>query len=265
MQTQTDAERIRKLGGQNIEVFGNCKFDEASDSLNADPVFWRNELGIDPIRPVIVIGSSRGEAEEKLIAEAIIGLDAQFVWAPRHLERVDALKATLVQAGIPVGQRSLGETFASSRLHEDSGFFAEAQSGKVSQGKTLFSPEVLLLDTYGELSEIYCAADIVIVGGGFDNLGGQNLIQPLAHGKPVIQGPHMQNFRDVSEAAKRSGATMVCATSNELRATLDDLIGNPTKRLEMGKAAKELVAKNLGASKRYAEAIVEASRIVIKN
>ncbi|MBI3721681.1 MAG: glycosyltransferase, partial [Fimbriimonas ginsengisoli] len=100
-----------------------------------------------------------------------------------------------------------------------------------------------------------------VIGGGFDRLGGQNLIQPLACGKPVLHGPHMNNFADVTASALAAGASSVCSTAQELSASLKQLLDDPEEREKMGAAARELVKQNAGASRRYAEAIAaEATR-----
>lgn len=230
MQTETDASRIRDLGAESAEVLGNCKFDEAVAGTDLGGKDWRVELGIGAEDRVVVVGSTRGEVEEEFVFGAlkeVWGEVDQVVWAPRHMERADAIAS---RAGVEFGdvaRRSKGET------------------GKF-----------LLLDTYGELSAVYSVADVVVVGGGFDNLGGQNIIQPLAHGKPVVHGLHMQNFRDVSEMAGRSGATLVVGTSGELALGLRELLGDGELRERMGSAARELVGAQVGASRRYAERIV---------
>lgn len=234
MQTAVDAERIRELGAERVDVFGNCKFDEALQGLDADPQHWRAELGLDSSRPVVVVGSTRSEAEEKLVAQAIKGLSIQVVWAPRHLERAVAIHGLLEANGLRAAKRSA--------------------EGRLSDG------DVLILDSYGELSQVYFVADVVVIGGGFDDLGGQNLIQPLAHGKPVIHGPHMQNFKDVTAAALKAGASETVASADELRSALERLLSDPEERERRGRAAKDLVEANVGASKRYAEAIVDATR-----
>lgn len=234
MQTEADAERIRALGAAQAEVLGNCKFDQAVEGLDADPAEWRGKLGLEASPPVLVVGSTRSENEEKLVLDAVaaIGLDrVQVVHAPRHLERAEPLAAEVARRFGDSARRSL------------------EQSGPY-----------LILDSYGELNQVYAIADVVVIGGGFDNLGGQNLIQPLAHGKPVLHGPHMQNFRDATEMALREGASRVCATSEELQRALEELLGSPDERVRMGAAAKALVARNLGASERYAEAISQAAR-----
>lgn len=231
MQTATDAERITRLGAKDAQVLGNCKFDEAAAG-ESNPEKWREELKLNPERPVVVIGSTRGEEEEAFVAEALADprlAEVQFVWAPRHLERADAIAERLQGQGVAVGRRSQGT-----------------------------SERITLLDTYGELGEVYAVADVAVIGGGFANLGGQNLIQALAKGAPVVHGPHMQNFRDVAEMAKREGAALVCATPDELAQRLLGLLSDDGQRAKMSAQARALVERNLGASARYAEAIAEA-------
>jgi 3-deoxy-D-manno-octulosonic-acid transferase len=234
MQTETDAERILALGAERADVMGNCKFDEATEGLEADPRQWRAELGLEEGIPVVVVGSTRSESEERLVLDAVEALgpeSVQVVHAPRHLERAEPLAAEAVRRFGSVARRSRSE-----------------------------SGRYLILDSYGELNRVYAAADVVVVGGGFDDLGGQNLIQPLAHGKPVLHGPHMQNFRDAAEMARQAGASRVCATASELAVALRELLWDEAKRAGMGQAAQDLVQCNLGASERYAEAIAEATR-----
>ncbi len=234
MQTETDAERIRELGGQNVEVLGNSKFDQAVEGLDADPAQLREEFQLSPDKLTVVVGSTRDEAEERYVVDELRPLmdRIQVIHAPRHIERAEALAAYAGSALGSVGRRSKGE-----------------------------HSSFLILDTYGELAKVYAVADIAIIGGGFSNHGGQNLIQPLAHGIPVIHGPHMQNFRDASESAGRAGATIVCSQVGELTAAVTELLDHPAKRKSIGQAAQELIQKSLGASIRYAEAIaVEAEK-----
>ncbi len=223
MQSELDRTRILDLGAPSAEVMGNCKFDQAIEGLDADPAAWRSELGLDASRLTVVVGSTRGEFEEAFVARALrkVGLDRlNVVYAPRHIERAAAVVS------------ELGDTF-----------------GLRSAGAK--GPHIVL-DTYGELASVYSVADIVIVGGGFDRLGGQNIIQPLAHGKPVLFGRNMQNFRDVSVMSLAAGAAIECADDAALAAAVESLISNPALRSEMGRAATTLVKANVGASKRYA-------------
>ena len=94
MQSQGDAERIKTLGAVDAEVFGNCKFDQAVEDVDVDTAQVRSDLGLIADLPVIVIGSTRGEEEERLVLDALEGIGgtlAQIIHAPRHLERVSDL------------------------------------------------------------------------------------------------------------------------------------------------------------------------------
>lgn len=234
-QSPLDQDRCIELGAVKAEVYGNCKFDQAVETSAVDAESTREALRLLTSRPTVVIGSTRSELEEALVASAcgevvraIPGL--QIVWAPRHVERVENIVQALQIHGIQAQQRSQGG-----------------------------SGPYLILDTYGELNMSYSVADVVVIGGGFDNLGGQNLIQPLAMGKPVLHGPNMENFRDATEAAVSCGASKVCTTAEELAHNLKQLLppGNQ-QAAQMGAAAKELTHANLGASQRYAEALAES-------
>ncbi|MBS1710112.1 MAG: hypothetical protein JSS71_00130 [Armatimonadetes bacterium] len=232
VQTDTDRSRFEELGAKHTQTIGNCKFDQALEGLEADPAEWRRQLGIPEGSPVVVVGSTRGQSEEDFVLRALQDARLKDVWvvhAPRHMETVPALAGRVATLFGSVALRSKGET-----------------------------GRYLILDTYGELSKVYSVADVVVVGGGFDRLGGQNLIQPLAHGKPVVHGPHMFNFRDVAEMAFRAGATLTVDSEQSLGDALARLFADADKRAAMGAAAASLVAANRGASKAYAAAICEA-------
>lgn len=230
MQTETDAARIRAYGAASVDVLGNTKFDEA---ISTDPTareYWREqvEAGEDDI--VIVIGSSRGELEEEFVLSALKEFGTiRVIHAPRHIEGADQLVDRVQHCFGKPARRSKNET-----------------------------GRYLVLDTYGELAQAYAAADIAIVGGGFAPLGGQNIIQPMALGVPVLHGPHMQNFRDVAEMANRAGAATICSTPAELAEQLRRLINDGSARKAMGDRGRDLVIANQGASKRYAEAIISS-------
>ena len=229
-QSEADADRFRELGFKTPVVVGNTKFDGALDEATASRD-WRAELGIPGDASVVVIGSTRSELEENLVLDALQGVDAYVVHAPRHTERAEKLAAAYKSRFGEVALRSSGER---SRY--------------------------MVLDSYGELGEIYSIADVVVVGGGFDRLGGQNIIQPLAHGKPVIHGPHMENFKDIAASSLRVGASIEVGSSTELTSSLNRLLEDEGDRMQRGKVARELIEQNLGASRRCAEAIVVAAR-----
>lgn len=239
MQTDKDVERILALGAKSAEAMGSTKFDQALSGLEENPKAWRKKLGLPPGRPVIVIGSTRGEEEERFVLDAIqkIGLDkVAVVHAPRHLERVPELA------------EEVRRRFGSAYLRSEG--TPEASHG----------PFYMVLDTYGELMKVYCVADIAVVGGGFANLGGQDIMQPLAHGKPVIHGPNMRNFAEFAKASVEAGCSLVCATPEELARTILGLLEDEEKREGMGDRAREYVSRHASAGERYARAIAEEAK-----
>lgn len=228
-QTARDRQRFEEFGAHEPRAIGNCKFDQVQFNDLPDGREVRKELGIPEQAPVVVIGSTRGQQEEMLVIEAIKQLrtkDVYVVHAPRHLETADGLAAQVKQSFGSVARRSLGET-----------------------------GRYLVLDTYGELAGVYAAADVAVVGGAFDDLGGQNIIQPLALGKPVIHGPNIQNFRDVADLADRASASIVCTNAQELAYHLDELLGDENLRRAMGDAGADLVKKQQGISREYAKLV----------
>lgn len=224
-QSEMDAERLRALGARNVRVVGNCKFDEALSGEKTTP--FRSLMNLREDEQFIVVGSVRGEEEERLVVEALKGIQARILFAPRHIERADEIVAMAKTSGFDVGKRSLGE---------------------------LDKPFVVL-DTLGELAGAYVGADIAIVGGGFAKLGGQNLIQPMAAGVPVLCGPHMFNFRSAFEEALREGALLVAEDAPSLRALVESLLADASLRAKMGKAGRRVVERNQGSAKRYAEEV----------
>ena len=231
VQSALDQERFVSLGAKNVEVLGNTKFDEASAPTDVDAYAWREKLGIPAGRQVVVVGSTRSEMEEELVISAFFELqDVTFVHAPRHLENsgriVEEFQKHAGSTGKTVGLRSKNE-----------------------------QADYIVLDTFGELGSVYSVADIVVIGGGFDKLGGQNMIQPMALGKPVLHGPNMFNFRTVAASSVRVGASIICPDKSSLVDSIKDLLNDPAKRQHMGEEAQKLVAENVGASKRYADAV----------
>jgi 3-deoxy-D-manno-octulosonic-acid transferase len=117
------------------------------------------------------------------------------------------------------------------------------------------SYDVVLLDTVGELAAVYGAADIAIIGKSFTGFGGQNPLEPAYWGKPVICGPHMENFPFIEEFYRESAAFR--ASANDLGKTLDMLLTDKAKRKAAGSKARELVMKHSGAVDRAMEIIRE--------
>ena len=232
-QTEVDAQRFKDLGFSEPLVAGNTKFDGAVEAPVTD-TDWRQELQIPDGELVTVIGSTRSEAEERFIYEAFAEAkpEGTVIHAPRHIERSDEIVERM----------------------------SELYPGEVVKRSTGCAGKYIVLDTYGELGDVYSIADIAIVGGGFDDLGGQNILQPLGKGVPVIHGKHMQNFSVAASAADNAHAAVSVSEPSELCFWLIRLQANEQERAEMSENAKSLVQNSLGASKRCAEAVVEAAK-----
>jgi 3-deoxy-D-manno-octulosonic-acid transferase len=115
--------------------------------------------------------------------------------------------------------------------------------------------DVVVLDTIGELAQVYQLATAVFVGGSMVDMGGHNILEPAVMGKAIVFGPHMQNFREIAETFLRGSAAIQVATPRELEDTLLDLCSNVGRREQLGAAARALVAANRGAKQRSLDAI----------
>ncbi|MDW8106307.1 MAG: 3-deoxy-D-manno-octulosonic acid transferase [Armatimonadota bacterium] len=239
-QSPTDAARFITLGASpaRIEVCGNTKFDQALGAIDRSADEWRSILSLPEHAPVIVVGSTRAPEEEQLIADAYQQIlralpDTCLIIAPRHLERVDELERLLQARGLHPHRRSA----------------LPLPEGQHAQ--------VVVVDTFGELASLYSVADVAVVGGAFAPLGGQNLFQPLAHGKPVFFGPHTHNFRDIAHLAKAAGVGFEVQTAEQLAEGILRLLHDPKLREQIAHKAAELVQKHQGAAQRCVERLLQ--------
>jgi 3-deoxy-D-manno-octulosonic-acid transferase len=217
-QSEADAERLRDLGAPRVEVTGNLKFDVTLDAAQlAAGRAWKAKVG----RPVLLLASTR-EGEEKLLLSEL-PLDHPFLTlvVPRHPQRFDEV-AQLADA-----RRSRNETPKS----------------------------IYLGDTMGEMAFYYGAADVALIGGSFLPLGGQNLIEALAAGVPVILGPSMFNFAEATRLALEAGAAVQVADAQEALLQVKKLLSNPEKREQMAAAGKTLCEAHRGATQKHLEVL----------
>lgn len=225
-QTEADAACFRELGvpAYRLQVAGNLKFDiEFAPSLPAEGAALRARLFGEQL--VIVAGSTR-EHEELPVLQAFQTLqskqpDCVLVLAPRHPERAQTVVELARARGLTVDRRSTGET-------------------------PLTSGGVLVLDTLGELTHFYAAADLAFVGGSLVPVGGHNLLEPAALGLPVVTGPHLDNVRDIAGLLREAGGLTVVADAETLGQAFIWLAGNPGTRQRIGEAARQTVAANRG-------------------
>ncbi len=229
-QNESDAERFRELGirADGVTVMGNLKFDQRiPGDLEDRAEVLRRQLGAS--RSVFVAASTHeGEDEQVLDAFAQIREqrpDTLLLLVPRHPERFVRVAALARKRGYSVVLRS-----------EDRP--CEADTG------------VFVGDTLGELLLFYAAADVAFVGGSLVPVGGHNMLEPAALGVPMVFGPHLFNFSDISRGLLEAGAARCIEDSEQLAAAVSELLADAALRAEMGEAGRKLVAENRGALER---------------
>jgi 3-deoxy-D-manno-octulosonic-acid transferase len=215
-QNEHDAARLRELGVRpdRIHVVGSMKFDaaELEERRLVDVPRVLAQLGVAPDVPVLVGGSTH-PGEEAVLADVFVRLRKRFpnlfmVVAPRHFERGR-------EAGRDIEARHIKLVYRSQMtVHTQYG------PGQV---------ECLLLNTTGELRYFYEYASVVFIGKSLTAQGGQNPIEPAILGKPVVFGPHMQNFEQIARAFVEKGAAIQVKDPAELEAALADVLGNPDR------------------------------------
>jgi 3-deoxy-D-manno-octulosonic-acid transferase len=226
-QAEADAARLAALGAPKPVVTGNLKFDaDVDDGALALGRELRMRFG--EARPVWLAGSTR-DGEEALILEALAARALPpatlTVIVPRHPQRFDEVAELLRRRGVPFVRRS-----DNAPVPADIG--------------------VVLGDSMGELAGYCAAADVVFVGGSLLPLGGQNLIEPIAAGRPTLVGPHMFNFTEATEKALAAGAALEIADAEALVAEVAALLGDPARRNSMREAALAFHAAHRGAADR---------------
>ncbi len=246
MQGEVYAERIRSLGvnSNRIKVLGNFKFDTRPPSQVPE---WTEK-----IKGTVIIAGSTHEGEEEIITSVYLQLkkdfpDINLIIAPRHPERFKEVEDMLRSKGISFIKRSDFSTSnppAPPLVKGGKRGFSELQ---VLKGK------LILLDTVGELSAIYGISDIAVIGKSFRGYGGQNPLEPAYWGKPILCGPHMENFPVIKDFYREGAALEV--NEEGLYVKLKELLMSPEKAKEIGSKAQELYRKNAGAVERAMEII----------
>ena len=233
-QTPDDAARVRQLGVGEVVVTGSIKFDVVVPAAALATGAWlRAAIGQ---RPVLLCASTR-EGEEELILDAFsrasLPANTLLLLVPRHPQRFDEVEKLVAARGLAVQRRSA--------LTSDA----------------VISPatQVLLGDSMGEMFAYYAACDCAFVGGSLLPLGGQNLIEPAALGKPVLIGPHTFNFALVTEQAIEAGGAALVMDADALMAQASSLLQDAGRLEEMGAKALAFAAQHRGATPRTIAAI----------
>ncbi|MBU1125957.1 MAG: 3-deoxy-D-manno-octulosonic acid transferase [Candidatus Omnitrophica bacterium] len=242
VQTPTDGERLKVLGAREdqVKVTGNMKFD--IPLLKPDPHeldLCRRSLGLAPGDKLLVCGSTHPGEEESLV-QAYKDLQREFPYlkllvAPRHPERSPQIKEIVSHAG----------------FH---GIFV---SKLPFECPTCMTRPVYILDSIGKLIFYYAVADIVFVGGSFIKKGGHNILEPASLQKPILYGPSMFNFRDISALFIREKGALQVEGPQELVMQIAVLLKDPSQAVRLGARAQELIMKNTGATQKNLEVIRE--------
>ncbi len=239
MQSRLDQLRIIRLGADSdrTTVTGNLKFDlPAPDFSEADIALFRKELRLPDKVPVWVAGSTR-EGEEEIILEAFRallerGLKLVLILVPRYPDRARAVCDLVARTDLACRLRS--------------------ELGK--QQAQLSSGDIVVGDTLGEMLKFYACADVVFVGGSLVPIGGHNILEASLLSKPVLFGPHMQNFKSISQLLlEAEGGLQV--DEDEIAEKVAMLLDSPPLRRKMGEKGQSLFAEHSGATRRTVDSL----------
>jgi 3-deoxy-D-manno-octulosonic-acid transferase len=254
MQSEESARRLVEIGMDpaRVTVTGSLKFDSLDRPVSTASARGQYRVlryfRVHEERPVVIAASTlKGEETPVLQAFARVKREmpsALLIIAPRKPERFRDAEALAIDAGFTTVRRS--------ELPVDS----EPRA------------EVVVLDTIGELAQLFQIATAVFVGGSLVDAGGHNILEPAVHGKAIVFGPHMNNFAEIARAFLENGAAEQVADPAALEATLLALVRDPVRRARLGAAARALVEANRGARARTLDAVAEllpdSSRAIVR-
>jgi 3-deoxy-D-manno-octulosonic-acid transferase len=239
-----DVERWRSLGlpAEKLHATGSIKFDQAAGSPARTEELRAvlRAAGIPEQAPLLVAGSTHA-GEERLLAEILPELRAsepelRLIITPRHVERTPAILRELTPLAFRVARRTA--LSAASGAGEAAGC------------------DVLLVDTTGELRDWYTLATVVVVGKSFTAAGGQNPAEPALLGKPVLFGPHMENFQAVVEHLLAHEGAMQVPDIASLTLAIRKLLADPPRRAALAQNAAQALAAHQGATARVARLLL---------
>lgn len=228
-QTKTDADRLGQFGAHHIAVTGSVKFDiEPPENALEKGMRLRKLIGS---RPVLMCASTRNGEEERIL-DVLEHLtpNALLLLVPRHPQRFDEVAKMVENRRIPVIRRSTLHDFTTKSLSQNT--------------------RILLGDSMGEMFMYYTACDIAFIGGSLEKLGGQNLIEACAVGKPVLVGPHTFNFEAITKDAIAARAALRITSAQELMQRSNELLSDKTLLQTMSGNARMFAERQHGATER---------------
>jgi 3-deoxy-D-manno-octulosonic-acid transferase len=237
-QGYADAERFIALGlaKEKVTVTGNLKFDlDIPADLATKAIALRQQLGATRL---IWIAASTHPSEEEIMlaAQRLIQVNypsALLILVPRHPDRFDAVAGLCEQQGFKLARRSRGDRCAEQT-------------------------EIYLGDTMGELLLLYSVADVALVAGSFVQVGGHNMLEPAALAKPILTGPILFNFAEITDMLFKANGMFKVRNAEELAQQVQKLFADPMYRATMGANAYQVVAANRGALARQIKLVVNA-------
>ena len=241
VQNAEDVAKWSELGVEKSKIsqVGGIKYDPENVRIN--PKLARSVLtGLGVENRTVIFGGSTHAGEENILGEVFRALKRDFVdlllvLAPRHTERTGEVQRELEGDGFHIARRTQPPTIDPFL-------------------------DCLLIDSTGELRDWYGAATLVFVGKSLLARGGQNPAEAILAGKPVLFGPHMENFRALAEALVAQGGAMQVSSSTELRRAMAHLLANPEEREKMVANARQTLETHRGATARTAKLIVDLGK-----
>jgi len=238
VQNAEDVAKWSELGVERSKIsqVGSIKYDP--ENVRVNPKLARDVLtGLGVQNRIVIFGGSTHAGEEKILGEVFRALKRDFidlllVLAPRHTERTGEVQRELEGTGFHIARRTQPPTVDPSL-------------------------ECLLIDSTGELRDWYGAATLVFVGKSLLARGGQNPAEAILAGKPVLFGPHMENFRALAERLVAQGGAVQVSSPTELRQAMAHLLTNPDEREKMVDNARQTLETHRGATARTAKLIVD--------
>ena len=236
VQSEESARRFIDLGADpaRVVVTGSLKFDSLDLSRDALQARSRDRVlryfRVPASRPVIVAGSTM-KGEETAVLRAFRRVrsaspNTLLVLAPRHPERFGEVEQLVRSEGWKTSRRTDLAIDSEPRV------------------------DVVVLDTIGELATVYQIGTVVFVGGSLVATGGHNVLEPAVFGKPIVFGPHMQNFAEIADAFISNGAGVQIDSEQQLEESFLSLMSDPVRRARLGAAARALVEANRGAKEK---------------
>jgi 3-deoxy-D-manno-octulosonic-acid transferase len=238
VQSEQDRERYLMAGApeDHVRVAGNLKYDFTPAAgveldLGGDPI-WIAASTTAPVEP--------GDPDEDdVVIEAYKKISVRYprlllIIAPRRPERFPVVAEKLAQAGVSHVIRS-------------------------RSGSSHVSPGVLLLDSIGELAGLFERATVVFMGGTLSQRGGHNILEPAYFGKPVIVGPHMENFAEIMQEFSAADAVVKIDGPDALTSAVESLLDNPARAMEIGGRARALAMAKRGTADHIVQQLFAAA------